>query len=137
MYNPYLEEEEFLPVEAATLLPDGEMPNPLAALSPSLKNLAGDIVSKMGGFSAISQLFAKKEKPLSSMVEGEGTEPMGGFLEGLKQRFHLEDLESGDILLVIIVIYLMLEGDDKLELAITMGILALMWYLDHKSKEEA
>ncbi len=132
MYNPYLEEGDFLPVEGeetqAQPLLKG---NSLLSTDSPMPQLVGDIMSKLGGFSGMAQLFSKKEKPPPK----EKGDSEGGVLQGLKERFHLEELESGDILLVIIVIYLMLEGDDKLELAITMGILALMWYLDHKDKD--
>lgn len=124
MYNPYLDDSDFAPLDVS----------PPAKEDSALPQLAGDIITKLGGLSGVAQLFAKKEKSPPKPVPEDSGE--GGFLEGLKTRFHLEDIDSGDILLVIIVIYLMLEGDDKLELAITMGILALMWYLDHKEKAE-
>lgn len=127
MYNPYLDDEDFLPIEGEKTPPKPE--TFLSGESP-LPQLAGDIMSKLGALS----LFSKKEKPLPRSQEKE--EGTGGAFQGLKERLHLEDIDSGDVLLVIIVIYLMLEGDDTLELAITMGILALMWYLEHKDKAE-
>lgn len=134
MYNPYLPENEFIPIDAEPLLPEPEQLFPTGELPASFKNLASDLVSKLGGFSAVSQLFSKKEKLESTEQLVSGMDE--GLFDRIKKQFHLEEIESGDILLVVIVIYLMLEGDDKIELAITMGILAFMWYLDHKNDED-
>lgn len=46
-----------------------------------------------------------------------------GGLGGLLKQFRLEKLDSGDILLVLILILLFLEQDDNLELMITLGLL--------------
>lgn len=46
-----------------------------------------------------------------------------GGLSGLLKQFHLEHIDSGDILLVLILIFLFLEGDDNTELLITLGLL--------------
>lgn len=57
-----------------------------------------------------------------------GSNPLDGLvggLSGLLNRFHLERLDSGDILLVLILIFLFLERDDNLELVITLGLLLI------------
>ena len=46
-----------------------------------------------------------------------------GGLSGLLKQFHLEKLDSGDVLLVLILIFLFLERDDNLELVIALGLL--------------
>ena len=46
---------------------------------------------------------------------------LAGLLKGLK----LEELDTGDILLLLILLFLFLEGDD-LELIITLGLLLLL-----------
>ena len=55
-----------------------------------------------------------------------GANPLDGIvggLSGLLKNVHLEKLDSGDILLVLILIFLFLERDDNLELVITLGLL--------------
>lgn len=136
MYNPYVEESEmaYFPVEAR----EGESTG-----GPSLSSLLSlkEALGKMGGLSAVSELFSRKKASASAQPSEKKVptvKPQGndeGFLTGLKEKLRLEDLDGGDILLVLILIYLMIEGDDKIELAITLGILAFLWYLDGKGKE--
>lgn len=56
----------------------------------------------------------KEGNPLNGIIDG---------LSGLLKNFHLEKLDSGDILLVLILLFLFLERDDNLELVITLGLL--------------
>ena len=61
-----------------------------------------------------------------------GTNPLDGIiggLSGLLNRFHLEKLDSGDILLLLILIFLFLERDDNMELVITLGLLLVFGLL--------
>ena len=48
-----------------------------------------------------------------------------GGLSGLLKGLKLEELDTGDILLLLILRFLLLEGDD-LELIITLGLLLLL-----------
>lgn len=48
-----------------------------------------------------------------------------GGLSGLLRTLHLEDLDTGDVLLLLILLFLFLEGDD-MELVITLGLLLLL-----------
>ncbi len=41
------------------------------------------------------------------------------------RRLHLEDLDSGDILLGLIILFLILEDGDNLDLIITLGLMIL------------
>ena len=55
-----------------------------------------------------------------------GANPLDGIvggLGGLLKHFHLEKLDSGDILLVLILIFLFLEREDNTEMVITLGLL--------------
>lgn len=113
LYNPYLE-NDFAPVDEEKL--------PL----PSLKELLN--LGKM----AKSFLPEPSDKEQQDDSEGGG---ILGSLGGLVKKFHLDDLETGDILLLIILIYLMIEGDDKLELAITLGVLLVMWLAEKKDED--
>ena len=60
---------------------------------------------------------------LSSLLFGRG-EPGGG-VSGLLKALKLDDLDSGDILLLLIVLFLLVEGDD-LELVIALGLVLIM-----------
>lgn len=67
-----------------------------------------------------------------------GANPLDGIvggLSGLLKHIHLEKLDSGDILLVLILIFLFLERDDNLELVITLGLLLVFGLFD--SSDEA
>lgn len=149
MYNPYL--EEFLPVaeevdeergeevKASVVVPSSEVTASALDHLSKLKELGkfGDLLKleQLGIFSSIGDMLGKKkgkEDKKLSFPEGESE----GFFQQWKKALHLEDIDSGDVLLVVIVIYLMLEGDDKLELGITLGVLAFMWYLESKKEEK-
>lgn len=49
----------------------------------------------------------------------------GGEKGGLLKALHLDDLDAGDILLLLIMLYLLVEGDD-LEPVIALGLVLLM-----------
>ncbi len=50
-----------------------------------------------------------------------------GVLSRALRALHLEDLDTGDILLLLIVLYLMAEGDD-LDLVIALGLVLIMGF---------
>ena len=60
----------------------------------------------------------------------------GGGLSGLLKSFHLENIDSGDVLLLLIMLYLLVEGDD-LELVIALGLVLLMGLGDHEERGDA
>ena len=61
---------------------------------------------------------ARKE-PGSGQQAAKG---LSGLLKGLK----LDSLDAGDVLLLLILLFLALEGDDNLELLITLGLILLL-----------
>lgn len=63
-------------------------------------------------------------------------EGITGWLGGLLKNVHLEGLDSGDILLVLILLFLFLESDDNLELVITLGLLLAFGLFGKDDKEE-
>lgn len=63
-------------------------------------------------------LFGALEGKLLPSGEGAG-------LSGLLKLLHLESIDSGDVLLLLIMLYLLVEGDD-LELVIALGLTLLM-----------
>ena len=66
---------------------------------------------------------------------GEVAGGLGRILEGVFQHFSLDNFDTGDILLVLIILFLYLEGDN-LELVITLGLLLLLGLGDDKPKED-
>lgn len=54
-----------------------------------------------------------------------------GGLSALWKAFHLDDIDSGDVLLLLIVLYLLVEGDD-LDLVIALGLVLIMGLGDGK-----
>lgn len=57
--------------------------------------------------------------------EAEEPEKKTGGLSALLKGLKLEDLDTGDILLLLIMLFLFLEGDD-IELIITLGLMLLL-----------
>ena len=72
---------------------------------------------------AYTRVLEEDEPPRPLRPEPEPAKKTGlaGLLKGLK----LEELDTGDILLLLILLFLFLEGDD-LELIITLGLLLLL-----------
>lgn len=62
-------------------------------------------------------------------------EGVTSFLSGLFKSLDLGDIDTGDILLLLIILFLFLEGDN-LELVITLGLLLLFGLGDKKKEEE-
>lgn len=56
---------------------------------------------------------------------GEVTSGLSGLLGSVFKNFSLENFDTGDILLVLIILFLFLEGDN-LELVITLGLMLLL-----------
>lgn len=61
----------------------------------------------------------------ASDLFGEVAGGIGQLLGGVLKHFSLEQLDTGDILLVLIILFLFLEGDN-LELVITLGLMLLL-----------
>ena len=51
---------------------------------------------------------------------------LGQLLDGVLKHFSLKNFDTGDILLVLIILFLYLEDGDNLELVITLGLLLLL-----------
>lgn len=60
---------------------------------------------------------------------------LGQLLDGVMKHFSLKNFDTGDILLVLIILLLYLEDGDNLELVITLGLLLLLGLGDDKSPE--
>lgn len=101
MYNRYQQGREFAPVA-----PEAE-----AAAPPASPVRAPE--------------HTREERPSPSPLLGEVAGGFSKLLEGLLGRFSLKGLDTGDILLVLIILFLYLEGDN-LELVITLGLMLLL-----------
>ena len=69
-------------------------------------------------------------------LAGDVTRGLDQLLDGVKQHFSLEKFDTGDILLVLIILFLYLEDGDNLELVITLGLMLLLGFHDNDDKEE-
>lgn len=68
----------------------------------------------------------KTQRPPPPPTNGANShEGIPGGLSGLLKNFHLNKLDTGDILLILILLFLALEQDDNLEPIITLGLLLL------------
>ena len=72
--------------------------------------------------------------PSQNDLMGEITGGLGQLLDGVLKHFSLENFDTGDILLVLIILFLYLEGDN-LELVITLGLMLLLGLGDDKPNE--
>lgn len=89
-----------------------------------------ETASAAGGFShAPSPPGTEQHRGgLNALLGGLGGgagEGLSQALSGLLQKFHLEDLDTGDILLALIVLFLILEDGDHLDLIIALGLMIL------------
>lgn len=78
----------------------------------------------------------RRPPPPTSPKGASPLEGITGKLGGLLKNFHLEELDSGDILLVLILLFLFLESDDNLELVITLGLLLLFGLFGKDEEKE-
>ncbi len=58
-------------------------------------------------------------------AEEESTAKTQGGLAGILKALKLDELDTGDILLLLIMLFLFLEGDD-MELVITLGLVLIL-----------
>ncbi len=108
MYNQYLGSQRFVQLEGPDpgSSPGQQSPPPPNAGGKGKSDLLGDVA---GGLSRM--------------------------LGSLFRNFSLKDLDTGDILLVLIVLFLFLEGDN-LEIVITLGLMLLLG-LGENGEEDA
>lgn len=77
--------------------------------------------------SPAAQPFSAPEEPPKTepTTPGAGPEKKKTGLSALLKGLKLEDLDAGDLLLLLILLFLFLEGDD-IELLITLGLLLVL-----------
>lgn len=112
MYNRYIPEDtSYTPVEEETPTPEREEPSK-GSPGTEQKNRENPfrLSSLLGGKEGLTGLFSGREK---------------GGLSGLARSLKLGNIDTGDVLLLLIILYLLVEGDD-LELVIALGLVLLM-----------
>lgn len=74
-------------------------------------------------------------KNLTGPLNFLGGEDKNAGIAGILKSLHLEDLDSGDILLLLIILLLFLEGDN-MELVITLGLMLLLGLGEEKAGDQ-
>ena len=82
------------------------------------------------GFGGLGDLLSGEKSPLNALFGGDK-----GGINGILKVLRLEELDSGDILLILIILLLLVEGDD-MELVITLGLLLLLGLADDRKEEK-
>ncbi|MCC8063996.1 MAG: hypothetical protein LIO70_02775 [Clostridiales bacterium] len=104
MYNRYIPNEEFIPVEDSAPERDGGSPPKQAGEG------LGGLLGRLLGGGGLPRLF-----------QGDGSRPGSGLLDSLG----LGKLDKGDILLLLVLIYLFKESEDD-EWLIILALVLLM-----------
>jgi len=65
------------------------------------------------------------ESRKTPLLPGGGLSGIQQFLSGITSNLKLDHFDTGDILLILIILFLLLEGDN-LELIITLGLMLLL-----------
>lgn len=76
------------------------------------------------------------QRPPPPPPRGNSLDGILGGLGGLLKNFHLEKLDSGDILLILILLFLFWEREDNLELVITLGLLLVFGLFGNDDESE-
>lgn len=131
MYNRYLDDDSFVLLEPELQGPPGHQaahhPGPgQPGQNHGQSQRQGQHQNRPGqphpsGKPRPPELIRAKNDLLKDMTVG-----LSQLLDGLLQHFKLEDFDTGDILLVLIILFLYLEDGDNLELIITLGLLLLL-----------
>lgn len=77
----------------------------------------------------------RRDKDRPSPFDFLGGEDKNAGIAGILKSLHLEDLDSGDILLLLIILFVFLEGDN-IELVITLGLMLLLGLGDERQKDQ-
>lgn len=108
MYNRYIPEDvSYTRVEP----PPEPPPTPSGGPRPPFRDF-------LSGKEGLSSLLGARE---------------GSSLSSLLKSLHLDNIDTGDVLLLLILLYLLVEGDD-LELVIALGLTLLMGLGGDKEK---
>ena len=87
--------------------------------------------SLLSGKDVLGGLFSGKDG-LGALFSGKEKGGLSNLLSALK----LDSIDAGDVLLLLIILFLLVEGDD-LDLVIALGVVLLMGLGDREKKDEA
>ena len=121
MYNRYLDDDEFILLEEPQTDAPGHQVQSQNHSHPHGQNRPGQPRPGQSGPAPRPM----GPSPSKNDLMGEITGGLGQLLEGVRKHFSLENFDTGDILLVLIILFLYLEGDN-LELVITLGLMLLL-----------
>lgn len=124
MYNQYLDDNSFTLLEPEPRGQPGDHPN------QSRRRPNSPQPHPNGPRHSPEPVRSKND------LVGDVTRGLGQLLDGVMKHFKLENFDTGDILLVLIILFLYLEDGDNLELVITLGLLLLLGLDGDKGKEE-
>lgn len=77
----------------------------------------------------------QSRNPLSGLLGLFGAEQKDAGMTGILKKLHLQDIDSGDVLLLLIILLLVLEGDE-MEMVVTLGLLLLMGLGDGEKENQ-
>lgn len=79
---------------------------------------------------------SRTASPLSALFSGMGMNQKNAGLAGIFKGFKLDDIDTGDILLLLILLFLFRDGED-MELVILLGLILLLGLGDREEPKEA
>ena len=82
------------------------------------------------GFGGLGDLLSGEKSPLNALFGGDK-----GGSNGILNVLRQEELDSGEILLILIILLLLVEGDN-MDLVITLGLLLLLGLADDRKEEK-
>lgn len=125
MYNHYLDGGSFVQLD----------PEPQGGPAPAHQGpRPGGVQRQPGGPGpAAWNRPNQPARPKNDLLK-EVTGGLGQLLDGVFKHFSLEHFDTGDILLVLIILFLYLEDGDNLELVITLGLLLLLGLDDEEAR---
>jgi len=127
MYNQYLDNSGFVLLEPE---PHGQSGGRTGQDQGQHRQSRPNSQPHTGG----SRRPPEPARPKNDLV-GEVARGLGQLLDGVMKHFSLENFDTGDILLVLIILFLYLEDGDNLELVITLGLLLLLGLDGGKDKD--
>ncbi len=134
MYNQYLDDSSFVLLDPEPQAGPGQ--NHPHANQPHRGPGQNQNQRRPGGPQPGNQRRPPEPVRAKNDLVGEVARGLGQVLEGLAKHFSLEKFDTGDILLVLIILFLYLEDGDNLELVITLGLLLLLGLDEGEKKEE-
>ena len=133
MYNRYIPKDtSYAPVNTGPASRTGGMHSGGRGFTGAERTGHGRIAGPASSppLSSLSALLSGRGEGLGALFSRGERRGLSPVLKALK----LENIDTGDILLLLIVLYLLVEGDD-LELVIALGLVLLMG-LGEKDEEE-